>query len=1365
MTRHSILLLPLAAAVLTASEIPAWLPLPRETVERLAVVPAAEVPHGPAETPQQFKTERSLNGTWKLSPLENSAVPFAEAPEQIRQYAAPEFDASAWSDIEVPLDWYGKFPDKQVKDKPYVRGWYRTAFRLTAAERRERRVILKFDAAGSDATVYLNGRELGSHRGDFTPFEFDATEAAREGENILAVRIVSELGTTFGIKKAALPYGPQWSGGCLKGGLWQQVRLSLEPELRISKLFITPQLKSKSIEVAYTVVNHTGKAQSVSFAGQVSPAVTGDERRIIGDVSVPGTVPPGISRGNVTIPLDHPVQWEPDNPWLYYLNFRILKDGRTFSGDLRRFGFREFRVENRRFHLNGKPVYLFGQNLNSVNYGGKLTPAGDRQRLENDIRRIKSLGCNIVRTPHMPILPEALDLCDEYGLMVYYEWAWAFDTQLAPEFEKNDLAGVAEFVETGYNHPSVVMWCLGNELRHTDRPDIVRLLDRQVALVRSLDHSRRPVSTFSGAAGWQSYGRNKLETDVLDFHTYTSLYGAWTQMPDVFRRISGGLEEIYGTGFPQALVAWENVGFSWGARPDPSFRRGDRKLYAEQMRKPTSWGAPNGVGFVGTSPLFKALAPGFGEWAQTRFGHRIFEYYRLNPDYAGFSPWFEPIPASTLWNQPVYPSLCNADKLFPHNLFSGEESRWELTVVNDGPTPYENLTLALSVFDGKEELPLMELSVLPLPAHDRRSRSVSLVFPANIGTGFRQLRLALKQEGKLIGRNFYDVFIGNRAELERRIETARPVRLFDTGAPGNVRELQALFTRLHIPFETISAIGEAPAGALVAVPPELHESQTLALAGPELMEWIQRKGGTLLVMEQKNPLSVYPGGRRLTADSAAYVDMVLPQHPVFRGMDYRNLESWSNPDHAYVVDFSFMPYTEDALAVKGPLFSHSNAGVALTELKSGSGRLIFSQLNAVRCAPGDPSAALYLRNLLEYAAGNAYVQDAPELELEADRDYCIDETKALRIDLAPYANRSFRDDVSGDGKGGWTDEGENDFRTMPLGSVRAAGIPFRILDPAENNGVSCLVLRGTQRPHFPAAITGIRINEKLSRVFFLHTSTWGGSNRAGAYRFHYEDGTTVDCLLQGGGNIGDWWNIFSLPDARIGIERKNPQNQTVACYVTEWENPKPELRIVSMDFLSLAALQTGEIDWNPENAAIPVLVAATAEKSNPDRAVLTAADTFSAARGIQEVNSQVSGSVTVRRESDGGANLSVHFPAYSGTDVPGVWISYRKEALRGPYFSLSCDIRSRQGGTIQFRLPCDGWRDYWTAYCRVPGDNQWHRYRLFFNRDFKSRSGGGDTPIDFDRLRNELFLFSRAEFNLSGEVAVHDFEIKNIVLN
>ena len=86
-------------------------------------------------------------------------------------------------------------------------------------------------------------------------------------------------------------------------------------------------------------------------------------------------------------------------------------------------------------------------------------------------------------------------------------------------------------------------------------------------------------------------------------------------------------------------------------------------------------------------------------------------------------------------------------------------------------------------------------------------------------------------------------------------------------------------------------------------------------------------------------------------------------------------------------------------------------------------------------------------------------------------------------------------------------------------------------------------------------------------------------------------------------------------------------------------------------------------------------------------------------------------------------------------------------------------------GTIQFRLPCDGWRDYWTAYCRVPGDNQWHRYRLFFNRDFKSRSGGGDTPIDFDRLRNELFLFSRAEFNLSGEVAVHDFEIKNIVLN
>ena len=91
----------------------------------------------------------------------------------------------------------------------------------------------------------------------------------------------------------------------------------------------------------------------------------------------------------MSISLNDPRLWTPENPWLYYLNFRILVNDTPVSGAIRRFGFREFRTADGKFYLNGKQVYLFGQNLSSVNYGGKRTVEEDRKRLEDDIRKIR----------------------------------------------------------------------------------------------------------------------------------------------------------------------------------------------------------------------------------------------------------------------------------------------------------------------------------------------------------------------------------------------------------------------------------------------------------------------------------------------------------------------------------------------------------------------------------------------------------------------------------------------------------------------------------------------------------------------------------------------------------------------------------------------------------------------------------------------------------------------------------------------------------------------------------------------------------------------------------------------------------------
>ena len=293
----------LLTVFLSAGEIPPWLPPANENIKRIETVPLSAIPDGPAATPGAFSIERSLNGKWKLSPLENSVTPFSDSSKQDLLYAKQDFDDSSWNTIEVPLNWYEKFPEKRVKGKPYVRGWYRTEFPLTEREREGKRVVLKFDVAGYDARAFLNGKYLGSHKGDFTPFELDATDAAKEGKNVLAVRIVSDLGMTFGLKQVSHPYGAQWGGYSIKGGLWQSVRLSLEPEVRIRKLFVTPFIHENRIEVDYTVCNHTGKALSAEMVAQITPAVREAHLRKTGGKTETRILPPGESKGRMSIPL------------------------------------------------------------------------------------------------------------------------------------------------------------------------------------------------------------------------------------------------------------------------------------------------------------------------------------------------------------------------------------------------------------------------------------------------------------------------------------------------------------------------------------------------------------------------------------------------------------------------------------------------------------------------------------------------------------------------------------------------------------------------------------------------------------------------------------------------------------------------------------------------------------------------------------------------------------------------------------------------------------------------------------------------------------------------------------------------------
>lgn len=319
------------------------------------------------------------------------------------------------------------------------------------------------------------------------------------------------------------------------------------PPVLFKRALITPVLSDSSIEVDYVIENHTGEEQIFELHGIVVPAMkAGGEIPVNANLGAI-TLKPGTNEGRIELKLTNPQLWSPDNPYLYYLSLALADGSQIRAAHTERFGFREFKALGKDFYLNGERIYLFGENLSSVGFGGTgLSEEAEKARLITAYRGFRELGYNIVRTPHMPIIPLALELADEIGMMIFDEWAWSFTRYINEEvFERNNLEEVKEWVYRDYNHPSVVMWSCGNEVYYGGIAANYRQLNKQVALVRELDRSGRPISSFSGAAS--GYGTEKLDTDVIDLHTYLGLAPpAWTAFEENLGSIYRLDTEIYG---------------------------------------------------------------------------------------------------------------------------------------------------------------------------------------------------------------------------------------------------------------------------------------------------------------------------------------------------------------------------------------------------------------------------------------------------------------------------------------------------------------------------------------------------------------------------------------------------------------------------------------------------------------------------------------------------------------------------------------------------------------------------------------------------------------------------------------------------
>ncbi|MDD3153865.1 MAG: beta-galactosidase [Victivallaceae bacterium] len=220
-----------------------------------------------------------------------------------------------------------------------------------------------------------------------------------------------------------------------------------------------------------------------------------------------------------------------------------------------------------------------------------------------------------------------------------------------------------------------------------------------------------------------------------------------------------------------------------------------------------------------------------------------------------------------------------------------------------------------------------------------------------------------------------------------------------------------------------------------------------------------------------------------------------------------------------------------------------------------------------------------LRQLEQQAAArNAY------LEARRYRDVAIGKCEVVNLKKA--VSSSFDDVIAGDGRGGWFDQGVNDFRKITFGRQILGNVPFEIIDPAQNDGRGVLILKGRARPNYPAERKNIVLSGKAKCLYFMHTAGWQQPVGSRVYFavLHYADSSKVAIEINYGQDISDWWRPEELPGAKIAMEKHNAQCERIGFYICRKYNPHPEKELRGMDLVSA------------NSGAVPAVAAITLER-------------------------------------------------------------------------------------------------------------------------------------------------------------------------
>ena len=374
--------------------------------------------------------------------------------------------------------------------------WYARRFTLPRTWA-GRRVLLHFGAVDYEASVWVNGKPVGFHRGGYTPFALEITDAIKSGANLLVVKVLDE--TPSGLQPSGKQSTAYHSSGChytRVSGIWQSVWLEPVGPSCIGSLRMIGDLEGGRVNVHA----HIDRPQ----AGMTLLAEARIGKQVVARAEVEAVS--GLAAACLNLEQVRP--WDVRDPFLYDLELLLHdREGNVVDRAGSYFGLRNIRLEGPAILLNGRKVFQ-RLVLDQGYYPAGLYTAPRDEDLKRDIVLAQQLGFTGARLHQKLFEPRFLYWADRLGYLLWGEYAsWGLD-RTEGEALRRFMAEWTEAVQRDFNHPSIIGWCPFNEARNWADAQMLRDVYR---LTKALDPTRPVIDS----SGWDHF-----ETDVYDSHSY-----------------------------------------------------------------------------------------------------------------------------------------------------------------------------------------------------------------------------------------------------------------------------------------------------------------------------------------------------------------------------------------------------------------------------------------------------------------------------------------------------------------------------------------------------------------------------------------------------------------------------------------------------------------------------------------------------------------------------------------------------------------------------------------------------------------------------------------------------------------------------